>query len=305
MPSPPDRRRSSANLAPIPAFFLYGEAPQPPDERTVHVETIAARSRLHDWNIAAHRHRDLHQILIIRRGRVDVRIDDRSILLRAPAVVVVPPGSVHAFAFQEHTAGIVVSFAAGLASDLASRTGGGLEFLSRSAATALARAEVEATDIAELADMLLREFGRSALGREHALRGLLGALLANVLRVTDRGEADAGSPAARERELVARFRHAIERRYRAHEPIAVYARELDVSETRLRRACLAAVGQPPVALVHLRMLIEAKRQLRYTATPVAQIAYFLGFEDPAYFTRFFTQRAGMSPRAFRQRDVVR
>lgn len=56
-----------------------------------------------------------------------------------------------------------------------------------------------------------------------------------------------------------------------------------------------------MVLIHLRMIVEAKRQLRYTAMPVAQIAYFLGFEDPAYFTRFFRQRSGLSPKAFRAR----
>src|SRR5207344_2664067 len=55
--------RTPRNLFPgakVPAFFLYGEPLQPPDERVVHVETIAARSRLHDWVIEPHRHRDLH-----------------------------------------------------------------------------------------------------------------------------------------------------------------------------------------------------------------------------------------------------
>jgi AraC family transcriptional activator of pobA len=32
---------------------------------------------------------------------------------------------------------------------------------------------------------------------------------------------------------------------------------------------------------------------------VSEIAYALGFDDPAYFTRFFSQRTGISPRAFR------
>jgi AraC family transcriptional activator of pobA len=57
--------------------------------------------------------------------------------------------------------------------------------------------------------------------------------------------------------------------------------------------------QSPIQLVHARIVLEAKRQLRYTSGSVSEIAYALGFDDPAYFTRFFSQRAGMSPRAFR------
>jgi AraC family transcriptional activator of pobA len=36
--------------------------------------------------------------------------------------------------------------------------------------------------------------------------------------------------------------------------------------------------------------------------PVAQVAFYLGFDDPAYFSRFFMRRMGLTPRAFRTRD---
>jgi AraC family transcriptional activator of pobA len=54
-------------------------------------------------------------------------------------------------------------------------------------------------------------------------------------------------------------------------------------------------------MVHARILLEAKRQLCYTSNSVSEIAYALGFDDPAYFTRFFSQRTGTSPRTFRRR----
>jgi AraC family transcriptional activator of pobA len=53
----------------------------------------------------------------------------------------------------------------------------------------------------------------------------------------------------------------------------------------------------------LRLLIEAERQLRYTSLSIAQIAYHLGFQDPAYFSRFFTIRMRLSPRQFRRRHA--
>jgi AraC family transcriptional activator of pobA len=282
----------------VPAFFLYGEPLQAPDERLVHVETIAARSRLHDWVIRPHRHRDLHQVLLTRRGRADVTLDGRADALRSPLAIVVPPGVVHSFSFQPDTVGLVISFSPGLARELAAATGGLLEFLDRPAAVTLDRASVDATDLDMLGEMLMREFGRSAPGRHVALRGLLGALLANLLRLASEA-APASIAAGPDRELVARFRQLVERRYREHAAIADYAVELGTSEARLRRACLSAAGQSPIELVHLRLIVEAERQLRYTSMPVTQVAYYLGFEDPAYFTRFFTRRMRVSPRAFR------
>jgi AraC family transcriptional activator of pobA len=54
-------------------------------------------------------------------------------------------------------------------------------------------------------------------------------------------------------------------------------------------------------LIHARILLEAKRQLHYTDAPVHTVATELGFQDAAYFTRFFSRRVGISPRVFRQR----
>jgi len=107
-----------------------------------------------------------------------------------------------------------------------------------------------------------------------------------------------------DRELVAQFRRLLEAHYREHRSIRSYAASLAVSETRLRRACLAVVGRPPVELAHGRLLIESERLLRYTTMSIAKVAFHLGFQDPAYFTRFFTRLRQVSPRGFRARDVA-
>lgn len=297
---------SRANRRPpdhqVPAYFLYGERLQAPDERLVHVETIAARSKLHDWTIRPHRHRDLHQLILGSRGSVAARLDGRSAALAAPLAIVIPPGVVHSFSFQPDTVGLVISFAASLAVELSAAGRGLLEFLERPAALSLNRAAAQATDLWTLGDLLAREFARSAPGRHAALRGLLGALLANVLRLMSDVTSAPGQENPAARELVASFRRLVERQFRDHAPVLKYAAALCTSEPTLRRACLAVTGQTPVELLHLRLLVEAERQLRYTSMPVTQVAYHLGFEDPAYFSRFFSRRMGLSPRAFRVRD---
>lgn len=306
IPHSRDRTRTTRRAvgAPVPAFFLYGEPLQPPDERMVHVETIASRSRQHDWIIRPHRHRDLHQVLLIQRGEVDACVDEIAESLRAPAIVATPPGVVHSFRFQPGTVGLVASFAPGLVPELESESSNIAHFLDRPAVLELDRASVNATDLEMLGEMLLREFGRSAPGRHVALRGLVAAILANVMRLTR--ISDTGGPdfAAPEGELVARFRRLVELRYREHAGLTSYAAELGVSQARLRRACLSVSGQSPAEFVHLRLLVEAERQLRYSSLSIAQIAYHLGFQDPAYFSRFFTNRMRLSPRDFRSRQEL-
>jgi AraC family transcriptional activator of pobA len=198
----------------------------------------------------------------------------------------------------------VISFAPGVIAELTGPPRSFTALLERPAALAVARRSLQSTDLVALSDMLLREFGRSAPGRPAALRGLLIALLANLLRLASQPSATHDGADARQRELVARLRRLIEAHYRTHTGIDVYAHSLGVSESKLRRVCLKVTGQTPIEMLHLRLLVEAERQLRYTTMSIAQIAYHLGFEDPAYFSRFFARHTQLAPRLFRSRDGV-
>ncbi|MFI4868063.1 MAG: helix-turn-helix domain-containing protein [Steroidobacterales bacterium] len=300
MPPRLNRQGISTDRDDVPAFFLYGEPLRAPDARTVHVETIAARSSLHDWKIRAHRHRDLHQVLIVWRGPIEAQLDGAKAILRGPAFVIVPPLTVHSFQFGKQTDGLVATFAAGLAREMFRDANGLGEILDRPAAARIRRTQLAATDLKPLATMLLRESSRAATGRDSALYGLLTTLLTNVLRISEGAAVPPASAANREREMVAHFRQVIERCYRGHLGLGAYARELGTSEAALRKACVRVAGQSPTQLVHARMLIEAERQLRYTGMSITQIAYYLGFEDPAYFSRFFARGMGASPRSFRR-----
>jgi AraC family transcriptional activator of pobA len=160
---------------------------------------------------------------------------------------------------------------------------------------------LRATDLEQAFGMFAHESARSSPGHALALDGLLEAILANAIRLST---ALAGSPdtaVGRHQDLVARFRELIESDFRKNKSLGDYATALNVSESRLRNACLNVTGQSPMQMVNARILLEAKRELFYTSVSVSEIAYALGFDDPAYFTRFFSQRAGMSPSAFRTR----
>jgi hypothetical protein len=48
-----------------------------------------------------------------------------------------------------------------------------------------------------------------------------------------------------------------------------------------------------------RIIFEAKRLLVHTSLTAKEIAYDLGYNDPAYFSRLFQTRTGESPSGFR------
>ena len=73
-----------------------------------------------------------------------------------------------------------------------------------------------------------------------------------------------------------------------------------VTPARLNAACRARLGTTASGLLHDRVITEAKRWLIYTGMSVAEIGYALGFEDPAYFSRFFSKRTGQPPGRVRE-----
>ncbi len=285
----------------IPAYFLYGEAPRRIAGRLLHVETIEARSAGHHWKIEPHLHQLLHQMVFVLSGHGVVLADGTRSQYRPPALVLNPAGSVHGFEFEPGTTGHVLSISDELLQEIARREPAAGALFAQSLTLELHGSALRATELARSVRMLVRESTRSGAGHELALQGWLDLLFASALRLVREQPSPADAVVGRRRALVARFHERIEQRFRHNQSVAEYAAMLSVSESRLRTACLAVTGQSPIQLIHARILLEAKRQLHYTDNLVGEIAYGLGFEDPAYFTRFFSRRAAMSPRVFRAR----
>jgi AraC family transcriptional regulator, transcriptional activator of pobA len=220
---------------------------------------------------------------------------------RPPALVVTPAGTVHGFEFEPGTSGYVISISDQLLRELIRQEQGVEALFSRPMTVELRRDTLRATDLARSVPLLAREFLREDGGHRIALQGWLQVMLGNVLRLVNDLPNPADPVAGQRRSLLARFSGLIERRFRNNLGVPDYAAALGVSQSRLRSVCLALTGQSPIQLIHARILLEAKRQLHYTDSAVREIAASLGIDDAAYFTRFFSRRAGMSPREFRRR----
>ncbi|MDC0658495.1 helix-turn-helix domain-containing protein [Leisingera sp. SS27] len=274
----------------IDSYNLFGETAELPD--VLHVETIRARSELHDWKLRPHRHARLHQFLVLNSGEGVADLDGNGHNLTPPCLINVPRGVVHGFRFGSGTGGWVISLASDLLDqDLAS--GAGLRApLELPAVLPLPKG------LRELAERLFREYQAKAFGRAQMLRGLALLLTAEAARAIAADLNAASQPSAS--PLFARFETLLERDFRLRRRLTEYAAELAVSPTHLNRITHQATGQPASALVSARMLREARRLLIYTNLTAAQIAYELGFNDPAHFSRVFAKGTGMPPRKFRQ-----
>ena len=280
--------------APVHRFYLYGEPQRSVAEGFVHVESLDDRSRPSEWTIQPHLHRDLNHIILIAEGGGSMRADGESVTFEAPCLLLVPAGIIHGFAWHRDSRGWVTTIADSYLRHLLQRDADLQPLFRAPRAIAISSAAEVETRIGALA----RELAWSGPGQRAAVEALLLWLMVQALRHATLSDASASS-GGRKARLVARLRDRIEQRFRKREPVAAHARALGVSETALRQACARAAGLSPAAMLDERALLEARRLLLYSNLSVAEVGYATGFDDPAYFSRFFARHTGRSPRDWR------
>ena len=282
--------------APVPSFYLYGEPQRSVAEGFVHVENLDDRSRPSEWTIRPHVHRALNHIILIAEGGGAMQAEGTEVRFDAPCLLLIPAGIVHGFTWASESRGAVVTIADSYLRHLVTRDADLAPLFAHPHAVALPQPEDESADAA--ITRMGQELSWAGPGQRAAVESALLHLMVLALRHATLGQqAQPGTP--RQAALVARLRERIDQRFRLREPVSAHARALGVSLTALRQACARVANSSPAQMLDDRALLEARRMLLYSQLSVTDIAYAIGFEDPAYFSRFFARHVGQPPRSWR------
>jgi AraC family transcriptional regulator, transcriptional activator of pobA len=98
-----------------------------------------------------------------------------------------------------------------------------------------------------------------------------------------------------------RFEALVERHFRTQKSPGYYAGLMAVTPRHLNRMAQAVTGKTATDIILDRVLLEAKKQLVQQHDSFANIAYGLGYDDYAYFSRLFKNREGATPSEFLNR----
>jgi transcriptional regulator GlxA family with amidase domain len=90
-------------------------------------------------------------------------------------------------------------------------------------------------------------------------------------------------------------------RFSVANPIEEMIRSAGLTERTFKRRFTAATGTSPIAYVQRLRIEDAKRRLERTETPVDEIAWQVGYEEPAFFRRLFKRVTGLTPGNYRRR----
>ncbi len=295
MPSP-----TQDATADIPKFALYGEQTRTENAEFVHIELIETRSRMYDWHIGNHTHPGLFQVLFLFGGEVRAGVNDALWERRGPAVLTINPSVVHGFDFSPEAQGYVLTVDQNVIFSAADNQGDlySTLFVEPLAIDLAGLPEVRAR-LEALLQQLLAEAAWPQYGHTLMLEWLARAALLLLVRVqADHRFADQSGRG--DFELFSRFRAEVERHFKDQWQVGQYADALRTSPVRLNRLCLKLSGKSAFDITQDRLMLEACRKLTYVPASIASIAYELGFQDPAYFSRLFKKRMGLTPKEFRK-----
>ncbi len=99
-------------------------------------------------------------------------------------------------------------------------------------------------------------------------------------------------------KLTADFIASVDKFFRKKHAVSEYASMLGVSPKSLSKRLQAEGYTKPINVIRDRIILQAKRDLRYSEKSIKSIAHDLGFEDPAYFSRYFKKATSQSPKQY-------
>ncbi|TBU78869.1 AraC family transcriptional regulator [Pseudomonas daroniae] len=256
----------------------------------------------HRMNILPYPHRhDFFHVIWVTQGSGTHVIDSVRYCVKPNTLFFMMPGQIHDFELSDDTAGYNLNFSAeyfllNMRNDVAISD---IPFFRMAdPIQALYLTDEVAIQLQRVIDRIEEEYRGERTGYHDIIRSYLHIFFlhaARLISVTD--IQDHASPNI---VLARRFRKLLEK-----EPITLvsagrFASMLHITERRLSEATKVAEGLTATEVIQHRLALEAKRLLAHSEFNIATVATRLGFDDPAYFSRFFRKKVGLSPSEFKR-----
>ncbi|WP_445384733.1 helix-turn-helix domain-containing protein [Robiginitalea sp. IMCC44478] len=103
-----------------------------------------------------------------------------------------------------------------------------------------------------------------------------------------------------QQDIIREYNYLVEKHFREKQSVKEYAEMLYKSPKTLSNLFSKIGERTPLEFIHHRILIEAKRLLIHSNQSIKEIAFEIGFEDQQSFSRFFKNKAGISPLHYRE-----
>lgn len=178
----------------------------------------------------------------------------------------------------------------------------GLIFNNVHRATAIAVKTEEKPIFQNLVNQIITELKSKGSAHRDMLQTYLRMFLIQTLRLVENYETATQKTTHQKDQLAQNFIALVEKHFKEEHSVTSYAEKLFVAPKSLTKRLHALDYPSPSQIIKDRLVLEAKRQLKFSDKTIKEIAFELGFEDPAYFSRLFSKNAGNSPAKYRRRE---
>ena len=239
------------------------------------------------------------QILHISKGTGQYTIGDLKRNIQAPCFLIAPRLAPHGFSFDKNIEGHVITIGHHRIHDLFQQEMSILSTFENGGCIQMRRQTKNWGDICNIVENLKLEFFGSKDWRPFVVNSLLVSLIVMIAR-----EANNGLTSTKQNSKaishISQFKELLDEKFREHLNIDFYAKKIGITQTQLNRVCKSTLGKSALTVINQRIIMEAERDLLYSSLSIKEIAFSLGFQDSAYFTRFFTKNRKESPNLFRK-----
>lgn len=135
---------------------------------------------------------------------------------------------------------------------------------------------------------------------KHVVFNMLNVILGIITPTMLKGQ---NKSLLRTTEITVSFKRMLPKFVKRQKRPSFYANELCISEIYLNEAVKKCTCMTPSEWINNAIILEAKRLLRSTTLTVKEVAHELGFDDHAYFSRFFKKNTAMTPLEFRRTNL--
>jgi len=242
-----------------------------------------------------------YEILWIKKGFGRFRIDLQTQQIFANNIVLLFPGQHYMVEPTEELEGYSIRFS----QEFLCLTGGETSKLFHSGRhfnetifPVIELDEHTGTEIELIVMNIIKEYSNSFKSRTEALLSLLKILMIHLSRIfeTNRIPSDCGT----HKELLKKFMLLLDINFMKMKLVHEYASDLSVSPNYLNEVVKKYTGFPVRYHIQQRIILEAKRLALHSGSNMKEIAYKLGYEDMAHFSKFFKANCGINFTDFRK-----
>lgn len=150
----------------------------------------------------------------------------------------------------------------------------------------------------EIINKIAGEKSNTDLHSKEIIESYIRILLNHFLRIKENKDI-IGEQKDYEFTVFINFLILLEDHFLEHNLIHYYTNKLNITERKLNSLCKKFKNCTVSKLIKERIVLEAKKMLANTDSPIKEVVYSLNYDDVANFNKFFKSNTGVSPSQFR------